>query len=134
MQSKDNVLVAHQANAITGHTTRLLLTSHVKNSVICLDLTARWLTDTQYEREWVAADDLRTFFESVRIKRDTHRFLDLVDVMKWNRLRRTSVLQLGQTISLYRKVKINVAASPPSHSMCHAGPRGAIGCWHPSRT
>lgn len=58
--------------------------------------------------------------------------LDLTDVMKWNRLKRRSTLQIGQALSLYRKVKVADAA-PSATGMCHAGPR-AVGCWRPSRS
>jgi len=54
----------------------------------------------------------------------------LADIMKWNRLNRGSVLQLGQTITLYRKVKTPAALES---GVCHAGPR-AVGCWRPARS
>lgn len=55
--------------------------------------------------------------------------VELTDIMKWNRLKRRTVLQLGQTITLYRKVKAAASAS----GTCHAGPR-AVGCWRPGRS
>lgn len=57
--------------------------------------------------------------------------VDLTNILKWNGLKRRSTLQIGQSLALYRTVK--VAATRPAGSMCHAGPR-AIGCWHPSRS
>jgi murein endopeptidase len=57
--------------------------------------------------------------------------VELTDIMKWNRLKRRSVLQLGQAITLYRKVKVAATGGPTS--ICHAGPR-AVGCWRPGRS
>ncbi len=56
--------------------------------------------------------------------------VELTDIMKWNRLKRRTVLQLGQTITLYRKVKVAAASAS---DVCHAGPR-AVGCWRPGRS
>lgn len=62
--------------------------------------------------------------------------VDLTDIMKWNRLKRRTTLQVGQSIALYRKIKVavNSATAPAPDTLCHAGPRGAVGCWHPTRT
>ena len=57
--------------------------------------------------------------------------VDLTHILKWNGLKRRSTLQVGQSLALYRSVK--VAGGRSATSVCHAGPR-AVGCWHPSRS
>lgn len=53
------------------------------------------------------------------------------DLLRWNRIKARTKLQLGQGIAIVKRVRVAVEA--PNQSVCHAGPR-AVGCWHPSRT
>ena len=59
--------------------------------------------------------------------------VDLTDLMRWNGLKRGSILQIGQSIAIYRRVREPVR--PRTEAMvCHAGPFLAFGCVGPDRS
>lgn len=85
---------------------------------------------------WQRMRFVHTVHKGDTLARIAQRYrLDVTDVMRWNRLKRNSMLHLGQNVALFRRVKVAVAtpAAPPQ-DVCHAGPRGAVGCWHPSHS